>query len=151
MKIVFCVHPILTTWSLAEKCFGKQYARVNIVILLVLTLPLSMIQKRNVIQITTFLILFFFSLNCRTMRHPLDWNFMHQFCFYFICILICILTYLLIIILSLLCIIVGIIAHNCWLRPVYWLVDHVNFSINNTSCDPNTAHTYIFILHYSIT
>ena len=122
----------------------KQCTRINIITVLVLTLTLFMIQKWTVIWIATFLILFFFLLNCQPIRHPLDWNFIHQFRFYFILILICILTYLLMIILSLLRIIVGSIVHNCWLLPAYLLIDCANISINNTNCDTGNTHTYIF-------
>ena len=92
--------------------------------------------KWTMIWIASFVIL--------PMRHPLDWNFIHQFHFSFIHILICILTYLLMIILSLLRIIVGSIAHNCWLLPAYLLIDCANISINDTNCDTSNTHTYIF-------
>ena len=97
----------------------------------------------------------------RPIRHPLDHtldhNSIHQFHLYLVPFVICILTYLLMVILSLLSIIVGSVAHNCWMLSAYLLINCVNdpindtcCNINDTSCNPSTdtyTHVMITILH----
>ena len=113
-----------------------------------------MTQTWTVIQIFYYL-----TINqYRPILHPLDYNnSVHQFRLYLVPFVTRILTYLLMIILSLLRIIVGSIAHNCWMLPAYLLIDCVNdpindtcCNINDTSCNPSTdtyLHVMITILH----
>ena len=132
---------------------------------------LTLIVRDTNLNCDSNLFLFFSCLiinQYRPIHHPLDYNPVHHFrllvyhpihhfCLSLVPFVICILTYLLMIILSLLRIIVGSIAHNCWMLPAYLLINRVNnpindtcCNINDTSCNPSTdtyIHVMITILH----